>query len=119
MALFMPACVLAFVVQPSVQRSVSSIAPLEVKQTPSPAQARIDTARARSMTLPVSSALPVAHVSFLETALLSAQHIKLLSQWYGAEAEWRLCYRASRDGFPAKKFHELCDHKGETMVIIR
>ena len=30
-----------------------------------------------------------------------------------------LLYRGSRDGFEAKKFHEKCDYKGETLVIIK
>ena len=32
---------------------------------------------------------------------------------------WKLCWRASRDGWAAKKFHSLCDDKGPTVTIIK
>lgn len=33
--------------------------------------------------------------------------------------KWRLLYRATRDGFKAKKFHELCDEQGPTLTVRR
>lgn len=32
---------------------------------------------------------------------------------------WRLGYKASRDGFSSMRFHELCDHFAETIVVIK
>lgn len=32
---------------------------------------------------------------------------------------WELLYRATRDGFSAAKFHELCDDKGKTVSMAR
>ena len=33
--------------------------------------------------------------------------------------EWVLLYRASRDGFEAKRFHAACDEKGATLVLVK
>ena len=33
--------------------------------------------------------------------------------------DWKLCWRASRDGWNANTFHYLCDEKGPTITIIR
>ena len=33
--------------------------------------------------------------------------------------DWKLCWRASRDGWNANTFHSLCDEKGPTITIIR
>ena len=33
--------------------------------------------------------------------------------------EWRLCYRASVDGWGAKNFHSKCDDKGPTVVLVQ
>ena len=32
---------------------------------------------------------------------------------------WRLLYRATRDGFSAKDFHQKCDHFKNTLVVIK
>jgi hypothetical protein len=34
-------------------------------------------------------------------------------------AKWRLAWRGSKDGFTAKKFHSLCDLKGDNIVVIK
>ena len=33
--------------------------------------------------------------------------------------EWVLLYRASRDGYEARKFHAACDEKGATLTIVK
>ena len=33
--------------------------------------------------------------------------------------EWNLIYRATQDGFGASQFHEKCDNKPKTLVIIK
>ena len=36
-----------------------------------------------------------------------------------SEHRWKLCWRASRDGWAASTFHSLCDLKGPTVTIIQ
>ena len=33
--------------------------------------------------------------------------------------KWRLCYRASRDGWEAKDFHSHCDDKKSTVTAVK
>jgi hypothetical protein len=43
----------------------------------------------------------------------------LLSEWINSDNfETKLLYRASRDGFESTKFHDLCDDKGSTIVLV-
>ena len=35
------------------------------------------------------------------------------------EGEWRLLFRASRDGFANKTFHSKCDNKGPTVTVVK
>ena len=35
------------------------------------------------------------------------------------KGEWRLLFRASRDGFAALKFHSKCDNKGPTITVVK
>jgi hypothetical protein len=35
------------------------------------------------------------------------------------DQKWRLLYRATRDGFGAKDFHQKCDHFENTLVVIK
>ena len=41
--------------------------------------------------------------------------------WLPADlkGEWRLLFRASRDGFAAEAFHAKCDNKGPTVTIAK
>lgn len=41
----------------------------------------------------------------------------ILLKWY--PGNWRLLYKASRDGFSASQFHSKCDDKGPTIVVVR
>ena len=52
------------------------------------------------------------------TLLDFRQQIQLI-EWLGKKPEFELLYKATRDGFQAAKFHELCDGKGETFTIVR
>src|SRR5690242_11148805 len=51
----------------------------------------------------------LVRTAFPNSVLLSANHDRLLSKWYGSFALWKLCYRASRDGYNRKAFHDRCD----------
>lgn len=59
---------------------------------------------------------------FENSIILSDEHKKLLLDWTqqtlkkGAK-KWIMQYKASRDGFDCKKFHELCDGKGPTITV--
>lgn len=37
----------------------------------------------------------------------------------GHNFEWRICYRASRDGWGAKDFHSNCDDKESTVTVVK
>ena len=32
---------------------------------------------------------------------------------------WKLCYRASRDGWGGKDFHRMCDDVGSTLILVK
>ncbi|XP_078382161.1 uncharacterized protein LOC144664812 [Oculina patagonica] len=36
-----------------------------------------------------------------------------------SNSQWRLCWRASQDGWAAETFHDYCDGRGPTVTIIR
>lgn len=46
-------------------------------------------------------------------------YIKQLQGWLKEEDDWKLCYRASRDGWRSSNFHTRCDYKGPTVTIVR
>ena len=52
------------------------------------------------------------------TQLVNNQYDVKLREWLG-DYNWRLIYRASEHGYTAKSFHECCDDKGPTLVIIK
>ena len=53
--------------------------------------------------------------------LMHKEHQQLLKGWLPADlkGEWRLIFRASRDGFAAEAFHSKCDNKGPTVTIVK
>ena len=53
------------------------------------------------------------------TQLVNQQYDKELREWLGNEAKWKLIYRASEHDYTAKSFHECCDNKGSTLVVIK
>ena len=43
-----------------------------------------------------------------------------MTEWLAGENfQWRLCYRASSDGWRAKDFHSKCNNQGSTVVIVQ
>jgi hypothetical protein len=45
--------------------------------------------------------------------------IKQMQEWLGDKCKWNLCYRASRDGWGGQHFHQHCNNKGPTVVLIK
>ena len=59
---------------------------------------------------------------FRESAILTnVEHRKILKAWLPVAmvGEWRLLFRASRDGFAASTFHSNCDNKGPTVTVVK
>ena len=42
-----------------------------------------------------------------------------MREWLGSDYDMKLLYRASEHGYTAKSFHEYCDDKGPTLIIIK
>ena len=55
------------------------------------------------------------------TILTNVEHRKILKGWLpeAIVGEWRLLFRASRDGFAASAFHSKCDNKGPTVTVVK
>ena len=53
--------------------------------------------------------------------LTNEEHRRILKGWLpeGLVGEWRLLFRASRDGFAAATFHSKCDNKGPTITVVQ
>lgn len=53
--------------------------------------------------------------------LTNKEQQQILKGWLPTEmeGEWRLLFRASRDGFGSESFHSKCDKKGPTITIAR
>ena len=54
----------------------------------------------------------------------SRNYLKTLRSWLSPVARsvnsaWKRCCHASVDGWAASTFHSRCDHKGQTVTIIR
>ena len=54
----------------------------------------------------------------VNTQLVNQQYDDKLKEWAG-DYKWRLIYRASEHEYTAKSFHEYCDDKGPTLIIIK
>ena len=39
--------------------------------------------------------------------------------WIGGNSTWKLCWRATRDGWAAKTFHSNCDYKNRTVTLVK
>ena len=52
------------------------------------------------------------------TQLVNQQYDDKLRKWVG-DYKWRLIYRASEHGYTAESFHECCDNKGPTLIVIK
>ena len=58
-----------------------------------------------------------------ESVVLTDRYFRnVLIDWIPTEfilaGEWRLLFRASRDGFTASAFHSRCDNKGPTITVV-
>ncbi len=53
------------------------------------------------------------------THLVNQQYDSKLREWLGNDYQWKLLYRASEHEYSATSFHECCDDKGPTLVIIK
>ena len=59
---------------------------------------------------------------FEESVILTnGEHRRVLKSWLPEtmKGEWRLLFRASRDGFDASAFHSKCDNKGPTITVVK
>ena len=53
------------------------------------------------------------------TQLVNQQYDGKLREWLGNDYKWKLIYRASEHGYTAESFHEYCDDKGPTLIVIK
>ncbi|CAF1001086.1 unnamed protein product [Didymodactylos carnosus] len=54
------------------------------------------------------------------TALLSHDQQLILNRFYGKSSQqWKLIYKAVRDGFDVETFHRLCDNFNPTITVIQ
>ena len=53
--------------------------------------------------------------------LTNEEHQQSLKGWLPTDlvGEWRLLFRASRDGFASQTFHSKCDNKGPTITVVK
>ena len=54
-----------------------------------------------------------------ESDILGQQYDSYLREWLGNSEGWKLIYRASEHGYSASSFHDYCDDKGPSLVIIK
>ena len=81
-------------------------------------QGLIDALRSAKLTVKVGT----PDEPFRESTILTnVEHRKILKGWLpeAMVGEWRLLFRASRDGFAASAFHSKCDNKGPTVTVVR
>ena len=52
------------------------------------------------------------------TQIVNYKYDSKLREWAG-DYKWKLLYRASEHEYTAKSFHEYCDDKGPTLIIIK
>ena len=53
------------------------------------------------------------------TQLVNQQYDSYLREWIGNDYKWKLIYRASEHDYTAKSFHDCCNDKGPTLVVIK
>ena len=53
------------------------------------------------------------------TTIVEAKYDIYLKRWFGGDMMLKLLYRASEHDYSAKSFHEYCDDKGPTLVVIK
>jgi hypothetical protein len=59
--------------------------------------------------------------NLIDSAILknSQEFYDLMSLCKFGDQKWKLIYRASRDGFRAEDFHQKCDEKFNTLVLVK
>ena len=62
---------------------------------------------------------PIYSPFLKNTILFGNEYDSKLREWLGSDYKWKLLYRASEHEYTAKSFHEYCDEKGPTLVIIK
>uniref|UniRef100_U9UMU9 Kelch-like protein 17 n=1 Tax=Rhizophagus irregularis (strain DAOM 181602 / DAOM 197198 / MUCL 43194) TaxID=747089 RepID=U9UMU9_RHIID len=64
----------------------------------------------------------------IDSKIITIQYAELISKWIDRleitdeltnSYEFKLIFRGSRDGFTAKRFHEICDNQSRTITIIK
>ena len=81
-------------------------------------QGLIDALRSAKLTVNVGT----PDEPFRESTILTnVEHRKILKAWLheAMVGEWRLLFRASRDGFATSAFHSKCDNKGPTVTVVK
>ena len=53
-----------------------------------------------------------------DTQLVSQQYDTKLREWFGYY-KWKLIYRASEHEYSAESFHQYCNNKGPTLIVIK
>ena len=53
------------------------------------------------------------------TQIVNQQYDDKLREWLGSDYKWKLLYRASEHGYTTSSFHEYCDDKKPTLVVIK
>ena len=61
---------------------------------------------------------PIYSPFLKESIINEQQYDSYLREWAG-DYKWRLLYRSSEHEYTSKSFHECCDDKGPTLVIIK
>ena len=84
-------------------------------------QGLIDALRPAKLTVKVCTADEPFRGLRESTILTNVEYRKILKGWLPEVlvGEWRLLFRASRDGFTASGFHSKCDNKGPTITVVK
>ena len=75
-----------------------------------------------SLTYFIVHSLPAGPDNLHHTSTILNGHIEYVKQvveWLGDQFEWRLCHRASADGWKAQNFHRKCHNKGPTVTLVK
>ena len=54
-----------------------------------------------------------------DTQIVNQQYDAILREWLGNDCKWKLLYRASEHNYTGKSFHECCDDKEPTLIVIK
>ncbi len=62
---------------------------------------------------------PIYSPFLKESVINEEKYDDKLREWLGSDNKWKLLYRASEHGYTAESFHEYCDDRGPTLIIIK